>query len=388
MYITQNPLLRVAHILPQKKVASFGGKPWTTKTNNRVVIFSRGQWALKAIAASVMKKRGKEKAKIYIPEYFCEISLTPVRMAGFDLCFYRIAPKFEPDIAHLKNLKERHGIPDVLLFVHYFGFPQNILDTQNWCKQNGVLLVEDAAHSLIPIPGIGDNGNPAFYTPWKFVNIPAGALLVLPELFDYIETEPSEKNGHIPYPLKWVLKQGVNYISQRIRLPLHQLRRASVKGHDVSEPIVAPGSPLCSSFSINLLSKHEQTIKDVCLKRKRNYQLIDEVFSDPKLEQYRIFQDIPASLAPYVYPFRIPAKHSLDLMISLNKKGIPALPWSDLSPEVKNFAEYPFSNDLRREVITLPIHQDLTLAQINWMKKQVLSYLEKLKPKARIYTLP
>ena len=60
-------------------------------------------------------------------------------------------------------------------------------------------------------------------------------------------------------------------------------------------------------------------------------------------------------------------------------KGIPASPWSDLSPEVKNSAEYPFSNDLRREVVTLPIHQDLTLRQINWMKKQVSRCLEKLK---------
>ena len=378
MYITYNPLFKLTNVFPQQKNAYFKGEVWTRKTNSRIVLFSRGQWALKAITASVMKKRGKEKAKIYIPEYFCEISLTPIRMAGYNLCFYRIKPNFEPDITHLQKLKERYGTPDVLLFVHYFGFPQNILDTQNWCKQNGVLLVEDAAHSLIPIPGIGDNGNPTFYTPWKFVNI-------LPELFDYIETEPSEKDGHVPFPLKWVLKQGVNYISQRIRLPLHRLRRASVKGHDVSEPIVALESPLCSSFSINILGKHEQTIKDVCSKRKRNYRLIDEVFLDPKLEQYRLFEDVPASFAPYVYPFRIPAKHSLNLMISLNKKGVPASPWSDLSPEVKNSEEYPLSNDLRREVITLPIHQDLTLAQINWMKKQVLNCLEKLKTEASIY---
>lgn len=378
MYITQTPLLRVAHFLPQKKVKPFRGTAWKTKTNNRVVIFSRGQWAIEAIAAGVMKKRGKEQAKIYIPEYFCEISLTPLRISGYDLCFYRICPNFEPDISHLRNLQLRHGTPDVLLFVHYFGFPQNIIDTQNWCKQNDVILVEDAAHSLIPISGVGDNGNLAFYTPWKFINIPAGALLVLPELYDYTEMEPSEKNGYIPFPLKWVLKQGVNYISQRIRLPFHRLRRASVKGHDVSEPIVAPESPLCSSFLIKLLGKHEQTIKEVSLKRKRNYRLLDEFFLDSKLEQYRIFKDIPASFAPYVYPFRIPAKYSLDLMISLNKKGIPASPWSDLSPEVKNSEEYPFSNELRKEVVTLPIHQDLTLAQINWMKKQVLSYLEKL----------
>lgn len=363
----------------QKEVVPFRGKSWTTKTNNRVVIFSKGQWALKEVAASVMKKKGKERAKIYIPEYFCEISLVPLRMAGYDLCFYRITPNFEPDIVHLQKLKERHGVPGVLLFVHYFGFPQKILDTQNWCKQNGVLLVEDAAHSLIPITGIGANGNPVFYTPWKFVNIPAGALLVLPETYDYIEREPSEKNGHISFPLKWLLKQEVIYISQLIGLPLHKLRNVSVKGHDVSEPVGVPGNPWCSSFSINLLGKHEKTIKDICSKRKRNYRLIDEIFLDPRLEQYRIFKDVPASLAPYVYPFRISAKHSLELMISLNKKGIPALPWSDLSPEVKNSEEYPLANELRREVITLPVHQDLTLAQINWMKKQVLNYLEKLK---------
>jgi dTDP-4-amino-4,6-dideoxygalactose transaminase len=59
-------------------------------------------------------------------------------------------------------------------------------------------------------------------------------------------------------------------------------------------------------------------------------------------------------------------------MTVLNKKGIPAAPWSDLSPEVKNSQKYPLSNALRREVITLPIHQDLTLAHIEWMAEEVI----------------
>jgi len=214
-----------------------------------------------------------------------------------------------------------------------------------------------------------------FYTPWKFLNIPEGALLVLSERFDYMEARPYEENQRIPLLLKWILKQEVNYVSHHIRLPLHLLRKVSIKGHDVSEPITAPGSPVCSAFLIKLLGKQEETIKDVCLKRIRNYRLIDEVFLDPNLKQYRVFADVPSSLAPYVYPFRISATRSLELMIRLNKRGVPALPWSDLSPEVKNSVDYPLANELRREVITLPVHQDLTLAQINWMKKQILYHL-------------
>ena len=378
MYITYNPLFKLSDVATKNKDISFRGEPWITKTSHRILMFSKGQWALQSITASEMRKRNKRKGKIFVPEYFCEISLAPLRMARYDLFFYRIMSNYEPDIDHLNRLCGQHGSPEVLIFVHYFGVPHNISDTQSWCRKNNVVLIEDAAHSLIPVTGIGDNGNPIFYTPWKFLNTPDGALLILPEHFEYNAPMYDSKNDGSSSILKWLIKQVILSMSNRMKVPLHRFRGVSVKGHDVSEPIVAPGSPLCSTFSINLLSKYEKTLKEISLKRKANYQLIDEVFLNPEFKRYRMFENVPASFAPYVYPFRISAIYSFDLMIKLNKKGIPALPWSDLSPEVKGSEEYPLANALRREVITLPVHQDLSLNQLNWIKKQVQQLLGKL----------
>ena len=371
MYISQTPLLKLPLVLAKTR-SQLRGECWKAEANSKIAIFSRGQWAIKEIASGIIRQKRKERGKIYIPEYFCEISLTTLRMSAFDIHFYRITPDFEPDIDHLNEISQRYGVPDVLLLVHYFGFPSKIHDSIKWCQQNDVILVEDAAHSFTPIPGIGDNENPTIYTPWKFLNIPEGALLVLPGKLMFLSEGFNNAVRPSAYPLSWISKQVLSLSIQHLKIPAHKLRRIRIKGHDESEQPIDPKNLGCSVFSFNLLSQYGQYIDKIRSIRERNYKRLDEIFLKTDISMYRIFKKIPALFAPYIYPLRVPADVNIDIMTAMNKRGIPAAPWSDLSPEVKDSQEYPLSNALRREVITLPIHQDLTLAHIDWMAGEVI----------------
>lgn len=374
MYISLNPLFNSGFVLASKKGAIFPQSIWITGKDQYIVAFSRGQWAIKEFASKIVHQKRK-RGIVFVPEYFCEISLTPLRQANFSIYFYRITPAFEPDIGHLYDLAKKYGAPDILLYVHYFGFPSRVHITQEWCKKNETVLVEDAAHTMVPIPGIGENGNPVIYTPWKFFNIPEGALLVLPEKFRLSDNLISLPKGKVLYPLKWMARQLIISFCHRMRFPLHMVLRKRVKGHDESEKEMSIGNPLCSLFSLRLLAFYGGFTEEIRKKREENYRQLDEFIAHSKIGSYRIFTKLPCKFAPYLYPIRIPESRSMKVMITLNKKGIPAMSWSDLSPEVKNSPEYPLANLLRREVITLPIHQDLSLAQIKWMAKEIINQI-------------
>ena len=376
MYITQKPSVKLSKIFQSDNSQFLSKAPWTVRSNDQTLFFSRGKWALEKLFSGFLESQGKTQGIIYIPEYFCEISLTPLRMAGHTLHFYKITSELEPDIDHVNTIVQKHGLPDALLFVHYFGFPIKINEAKAWCKINGILLIEDAAHTLIPIPGIGDNGFPIFYTPWKFLGIPEGALLILPSQFISNVKQFFPKSDNFIHVLKMMGRFGIDYIGLRFKIPIHKMKKQRVKEPHENEPWQDPKSPACSKLSLKILFLSEECIDEIRYRRERNYRRLDRIISNSRIGDYRVFKQLPTFFAPYVYPLRVPEYLCRKAMVALNKKGIPAAPWSDLSPDVKNSTEFPMANILRREIMTLPVHQDITLKHINRIGAETVSILE------------
>ena len=374
MFIPLNPF-SPADILLTKKGAIFSGAPWKSRENDRVILFSRGQWAIKELGSSIIRNRNRSKGTILIPEYFCEISLTPMRTPEFNIRFYQITPELEPDIADLEKIAGLYGPPDMMIFVHYFGLPLNMNTAEVWCRKNGVVLIEDAAHSLLPVPGIGDHGCPVIYTPWKFLGTPNGvALLVQPERFT-VSVEMNKNDE--PYPWLWLQKRVASTLATGLHLPLHKFRKIHVKTCDESEPLINPGKAEWGRRSAAMLANKEKDLPAIGRTREHHYRRIDDAIANSDAQTHRIFRHLPACFAPYVYPLRIAGDTCWEIMDTLNNIGIPAQPWSDLSPEVKNSAAYPVSNFLRKEVMVLPIHQDLKISQIDWMTREVIRLVSK-----------
>ena len=58
-------------------------------------------------------------------------------------------------------------VPDAFLLVHYFGKEADAARAAAFCREAGVLLVEDAAHALMAHGDIGRHGDAVFYCPHK-----------------------------------------------------------------------------------------------------------------------------------------------------------------------------------------------------------------------------
>src|SRR5258707_3967095 len=80
---------------------------WTSRGGDARV-YSRGAWALAAAAA--VAGRGRP-ATVFIPDYFCNEALRPLRAAGHRLVFYPIDEALQPQSSVLPTLAAEHPRP-------------------------------------------------------------------------------------------------------------------------------------------------------------------------------------------------------------------------------------------------------------------------------------
>ncbi|MGD0784510.1 MAG: DegT/DnrJ/EryC1/StrS family aminotransferase [Sedimentisphaerales bacterium] len=343
--------------------------------DDQILWFSKGRWALNELVLEFIKSKTVTNRIVLIPEYFCNISLTPLRKSGIKLCFYKINSQLEPDIDHLNTIIKTQAKPDILLFVHYFGIPLNLKPALSWCDEHRVLLVEDAAHTITPVPGIGGHSCPVIYTPWKFFNLLEGALLVLPQKLKGVLGDSSHKKGYSIDFWKWLAKRVTYTLAGRMKLSLHGLRKIDKKifVKDGLSPFL--GGSLCSSPFIAIITQLESKLEQCRVIRERNFRCLNSFFPEGNFIAEHLFPILPEKFGPYLYPLRIRNGRTAEIMTLLNRRGIPAYPWPDLSPEVLNASDFPVANTLRKEILTLPVHQDITESQSENMAREVINLL-------------
>lgn len=280
MYIPTSPFLEISQVISAFRPVSSAGQAWKTSPDDQVIWFSKGRWALNELVLKFIKSKTITSRIVLIPEYFCDISLTPLRKSGINLYFYKINSQLEPDIDHLNTIIKTQAKPDILLFVHYFGMPLNLKPALSWCDEHRVLLIEDAAHAMIPVPGIGGHGSPVIYTPWKFFNLLEGALLVLPQELKDILKNPGYKKGYSINFWKWLVKRIIYTTVGQMKLPLHKLRRVDKKIFERSCSLLISEGSLCALPFAAILAGLEKKVEGFRTIRERNFRRLNSIFSE------------------------------------------------------------------------------------------------------------
>jgi hypothetical protein len=378
MFIPILPSFPLSDVLPFSTTGIFDGEYWKSEPDERVYLFSRGKWALQAMAESCLEKEITSKRILFFPEYFCESSLEPLRSLGYGLHFYRIMDNMEPDISHLYDLVKQTGPPSILVFVHYFGIPLNLEPVSLFCKDWGIILIEDGAHSLGPVPGIGGQGHPVIYTPWKFIPSLEGALLVVPNGMEKIAWNVPERRRVWGYPWKWIAKRVLYDFLVWSRFPVHKVKNYAPREYSSGTNYGESTEPLCRSFFQNLLQTSSRRFDFIAKRREDNFFTLDKMICEASMEDFSLIRKKPSSFAPYLYALRLPGKISWKLMTSLARDGIPALPWSELSPEVIHSTEYQGARLMEKEIVTLPVHHSLTEKNMVWMGKRLIKKIREL----------
>ena len=67
---------------------------------------------------------------------------------------------------------------NVFVLVHYVCFPNAAAEARLFCDRHGMVLLEDAAHVLLPSAGIG-SGELLVFSLRKLLAVPSGGILVI-----------------------------------------------------------------------------------------------------------------------------------------------------------------------------------------------------------------
>jgi len=329
----------------------------------------------------------QEKSPVLVPDYHSGNEVWAIRAAGLPVRFYPIRRDLRPDMAAL----ERLVTPDtrVLLLIHYLGWPQPMQSILEFCQRHRLILVEDCALSLLSQDGqrpLGTYGDYAVFCLYKTLPLPNGALLVqntrsLPELssidlkactmrsvagrsmelmLGWLRSR-HERTGRGLYRLKTVAGRALDALSVR-RHPLGDI------GFDVSHVNIA-----MSSLSHHIIKRMDYA--QIVRIRRRNFLLLRSRLQG-RVSLLR--EDLPEGMAPLFFPLLVADKRTA--AESMWSEGIEAVQfWNDGIP---GMVDDPLSHArfLRRHVLELPIHQEVTASQVEYIAEKVLARPELFAP--------
>lgn len=345
---------------------------------------SRSAWSLALIAQWRQRYASETAPTVWIPDYFCNASLFALRRSGVKIVFYPVSAELAPDDNSCRKLAEASP-PDIFLLVHYFGRPNTAELARDFCIKYNAWLIEDAAHVLRPVTGVGDHGDFVLYSPHKHLPIPDGAVLVVrangpvgvgtdvldsfgsPDTWPGQLRELQQRLGCSPrssrtQALVWLVKRVLQ------KLGVRALRRSTPPFAEPLNPgsVVCPqlSSPFPSNLALHLIAGLTSDLGGVAQQRLERQLLWDVLLrSDESCANLISLTDRPDhwEWTPYLAVYNVDPDVAEDTYRHWQRNGLLVTTWPDLPPEVSAHKERHVNAwRLRHGRLYLPVHQSLS----------------------------
>ncbi|MSO89945.1 MAG: hypothetical protein EXQ89_08295 [Rhodospirillaceae bacterium] len=315
-------------------------------------LLSRSAWSLAALV-EMRKDAGTARPRLWLPDFFCNQSTAPSRAAGAEVVFYPLTPALTPDWPACRALAAG-ARPSLFVLVHYFGQANDTAGAKAFSAATGALLVEDAAHVLKPIAGIGD-GDFVLYSPHKLVGIPDGAILLARVPPAGLDRALARLSAAAPSPWPWAIKRG---LQRAIPASLWKaLRPIADVPFERDPPFQSPANaPMMSAAARKILARIAPRLEAEAAGRRRSEDVMRKILDDiPGWSPW------PGRWADAAAPYRgvflaATAALAAERFAHLRRAGCPVESWPDLAPEVTSNPEaHRSAIDLRRRLLAFPL---------------------------------
>jgi hypothetical protein len=313
-------------------------KPWSK--DGPFKLFSRSAFAMAALAKSF-------PGPLWLPAIFCHQSTLPAREIGANISFYPVSDDLSPDWAACEEMISK-GKPALFFLVHYFGFPNPaLLQTREFCDRFGTKLIEDAAHVLRPIAGIGTVGDAVLWSPHKLLGVPDGAILTGP----LAENIPSP-TGASPTGFVWLIKR---ILQKTIPSLLPVKPKEEEYFFEDSAPAAPPEAPVMSRMAKRMLFAASRRLEIEAKHRRADEALLHQAL-EGRVGVHPLYPDW-GEAAPWRAIFICERAELAALCFAeLHGKGILVESWPDLPPEIRADPErYHVSIRLRNSLLAFPL---------------------------------
>ena len=266
--------------------------------------------------------------------------------------------------------------------IHYLGFPGPVQEVAELCQSRGLLLIEDCALALLSKVGgipLGSFADAAVFCLYKTLPVPHGGALVLRK------TGPSALPILKAPTFASTLAYAATALWRDLNLEtggaIHQIAsklRSLARSKSQSLGIVQVGTNHLNPADLDLAMSGmcrwilaAQHFDEIVARRRSNYLYLLErlrEFSPP------VFEELPPGVCPLFYPLR--HRNKLALMERLRQNEIETVNfWSEIPPSTPQ-GTYPDVDELRRTIIELPCHQNLTPDEMKRIADTVCGLLQ------------
>jgi dTDP-4-amino-4,6-dideoxygalactose transaminase len=351
-YVPADPLLALPSLWDPQRAAHIPPPP-----SPPGLFLENGRTALWGALGALGLRPGDRLA---LPAYICDSVLPALAARGIEPRYVDTDQTLAIDQQDLAATITE-GTRAVLV-VHYFGLPApGLAETRAVCERLGVPLIEDCAHALYSRDesdaALGSRSAAAIFSPWKSLALPDGGLLAL-------------RSGAVPAELEWLPRPS----------RATTLRRLAYRAVSRAETLVGWSPRLWALRSQGLRRGLQQRVAESPLaprrgsrwaeralaesdwqllvaQRRANWRVVDLAIREVGWCE-PLFADLPAGACPLAYPILVPqreiARRAL-LAAGINVRAywerLPTGVWPD---------RYPEAHEIARQILVLPIHQDVS----------------------------
>lgn len=339
---------------------------WRTD-NFSVSYFALGRIA---ILAALRRLGAQEGETILLPAFVCSSLSKFLTNHGYRVLFFDSDMKSESFVESVL----RFPIEDrkFVILVDFFGcMGDQINCATKALKKSGCLVIEDRCHSIF-LSSFKSDADAVIFSLRKIIPTPDGAIL-LDKFEGGYEPQSTKFESSKVFILKILLENFfysvgfINVYSTKVDLLRRYIKNINTQNGQSSVSLISkiPSKTLISHLcDSSILKKYSN-------KRRMNYDELD--FHIKRLNFCPLFDVLDQRGSPYVYPVR---DHNGNLARYLRSFGIGAFLWpgDDFPNEVEKNKLYPKANELKSQVVCLPVHHRLKQSEKNYIIKMLQKY--------------
>jgi selenocysteine lyase/cysteine desulfurase len=309
--------------------------------------------------------------EVLFPAFFHSVELDALVAAGARPRFFPVGDDLRVDPDALEALIGPSTA--AVYLIHYAGFPGTVEAVSDLCRERGLLLMEDCAHSLLSSQGdrpLGSFGDMAVFSLPKVVPVPNGGLATLRAGWPDRPHPPRRPlaaavAGHTGSSLLLNFQMrgipGTSLLRRSmIGLGKAAFRRAGIDHMPTGTPVFDHACLALTMSSLSWRVLASQDFAEIVRRRRRNYRRLQDRLRDVAPP---MLGDIPPGVSPLFYPFLTDDRERLQARLAARGIEIGEF-WPDWPAAVPRH-EFPDVERLRRRALWLPCHQDLTVQAID-----------------------
>jgi perosamine synthetase len=289
--------------------------------------------------------------EVLMPGYHHGSEVEAFLHAGLSCRFYDVGPTLRPDPGALDQLIGPRT--RTLYLIHYLGFPQDAPGWLGWCRERGLLLIEDVAQSWLASVGgrpLGSFGDMAIFSFYKAVGVPEGGALCSSRPVPITIDRRAGSTGRL---LRRLASRHEAWLTSRSSLA------ASVRARSTHKWV-----PAARSISLGKVHAAPSRIipyllprlvePDPAERRRGNYRILLAELAGQVPPALSV---LPDGAAPYFFPVQTTDKPGLIAL--LEEHEIDAVNfWGVAHPSLPATAS-PMAGQLRASIVGIPVHQEL-----------------------------